>query len=100
MPGRHQVVRMVSRPSRMRPSPNSELGLVVAPTPADHINPRDLSGARGVDVDHDIADLLAGLDVPVRLDDLVQRIAPVDDRGELPGLDQVPEMPHPLLIML
>ena len=53
-----------------------------------------------VDADHDIADLLAGLDVPVRLDDLVQPIPPVDDRGERPGLDQVPELPHPLLVML
>jgi hypothetical protein len=36
------------------------------------------------DADHDIADLLAGLDVPVGLDDLVQRIPPVDDRCRVP----------------
>ncbi len=34
--------------------------------------------------DHDVADLLPGLDVPVGLDDLVQGIAPVDDRLERP----------------
>src|SRR5918992_769504 len=42
--------------------------------------------ASGRDGDHDVAALLAGLDVAVRLHDLVQWIPPVDDRPELPGL--------------
>src|SRR5690242_6081803 len=39
------------------------------------------------DGEHDVADLLCGLDVAVGVDDLVQRVPPVDDRRELPGLD-------------
>src|SRR5215217_692591 len=58
------------------------------------------SGARGLNADHDVADLLARLDVPVRLDDLVQPIPSVDDRLERPGLEQFLEVPHHLLVIL
>ena len=34
--------------------------------------------------DHDIADLLLCLDVPVRIDDFVERVGAVDDRREQP----------------
>src|SRR6187401_165576 len=53
-----------------------------------------------IDGDDDIADLLSGLDVPVGLDDLVQPICSVDHRLELSGLDQFPEVPQHLLVML
>jgi hypothetical protein len=33
--------------------------------------------------DDDVAELLPGLDVPVGLDDLLERVAPVDHRAEL-----------------
>ena len=36
-----------------------------------------------------VAALVPFLDVRVGLDDLLQRIAPVDDRPDLPGLDAV-----------
>ena len=36
-----------------------------------------------LDADHDVADLLARLDVAIPIDDLVQAISPVDDRLEL-----------------
>jgi hypothetical protein len=42
---------------------------------------------RTLEADDDIAGLLPCLDVPVGLDDLVQRICSVDDRLERPGLD-------------
>src|SRR3954464_5757560 len=51
------------------------------------------------DVDDDVADLPPGLDVPVGLDDLVQRVPPVDEWPELSGLDQLPEVPHHLLTL-
>ena len=40
--------------------------------------------------DH-VSFLVPLLDVRVGLDDLLQRIAPVDDRPDLPGLDELPE---------
>ena len=40
---------------------------------------------------NDVADLPACLDVAVGLDDLVQRIGPVDQRRERSGLDQAPQ---------
>ena len=57
------------------------------------------SGARRRNVDHDVADLLARLDVPVRLHDLVQPIPPVDERLERAGLEQLLEVPHHLLVI-
>src|SRR5690349_23577041 len=56
--------------------------------------------ARPLEADDDIAGFLPGPDVDVSLDDLVQRIRSVDDRPELSGLDQFPEMPHHQLVML
>jgi hypothetical protein len=41
------------------------------------------------DAEHDVADLLSHLDIPVGLDDLLQPIAPVDERPERPGLEQL-----------
>ena len=41
-----------------------------------------------LDGDDDVADLLAGLNVAVGVDDLVQRICSVDHRLELAGVDQ------------
>ena len=38
--------------------------------------------------DNDVAFLVSLLDIPVRLDDLFQRIDPVNDRSELPRLDE------------
>jgi len=52
-----------------------------------------------IDGDHDIADLLPGLDVPVGLDDLAQRIGSVDHRLELSGLEQFPEVLDHCLVM-
>ncbi len=46
------------------------------------------------DTDHNIADLLPRLDVPVRINDLIQLIPPVDNRLELSRLDQPLEVPH------
>ena len=37
--------------------------------------------------DHYIALFMAGFDVAVRFDDLIQRVHPVNDRFELPRLD-------------
>ena len=45
--------------------------------------PYPAAAGSAIDSDDDIADLLPGLDVAVGLDDLVQRIGPVDDRLEL-----------------
>ena len=50
--------------------------------------------------DHDVADLLACLDVAVGLDDLVQWIASVDDRLERSGLEQSLDVLHQLLVVL
>src|SRR6266511_6298120 len=57
------------------------------------------SRGRRLDADYDVADLLPRLDVPVRLDDLVQRIASVDERLERSGLDQFLQIPHHLLVV-
>jgi hypothetical protein len=43
-----------------------------------------------LDIDHDVADLAARLDIPVGLDDLVQPIPPADQRPERPGLQHLP----------
>src|SRR5665648_856175 len=43
------------------------------------------------DGNHHMPLLVSLLDIPVRIDDLVQRIAPVDDRPDLPVLDQICE---------
>jgi hypothetical protein len=51
-------------------------------------------------LNHDIADFLPCLDIPVGLNDLVQPIPPVDERLELPGLDQLLEMPYRRLVKL
>ena len=57
------------------------------------------SQGRGRDADHDIADLLPRLDVPIGLDDLVQPIAPVDERPERPRLEYPPEVSrHPRVV--
>ena len=55
--------------------------------------------AAGFDDDDDIADLLPGLDIAVGRDDLVQRIGSVDQRLELPGLQQSLEVLHHLLVV-
>src|SRR5215213_9279058 len=69
--------------------------------PAHHRQPTTTraSCARRPNADHDVADLLARLDVPVRLDDLVQPIPPVDERLERSGLEQFLEVPHHLLVI-
>src|ERR1700745_4356879 len=46
--------------------------------------------------DH-VADLLLRLDVPRRVDHLLERIAPVDDRAVLSGLDQLFQEQHVFL---
>ena len=51
----------------------------------------------GCDRDHDVADLLPRLDIPVRLDDLLERIRPVDDGLEGSGLQQPREESQLLL---
>ena len=61
--------------------------------------PSAASLGRRLETADDIADLLPGLDVPVGLDDLLQPIRSVDDRLELPGLDQLPEIPDHRLVM-
>jgi hypothetical protein len=53
-----------------------------------------------LDADHDIADFLPCLDIPVCVDDLIQPIFPVDERLEPSGLDQLPEMPYRRLVKL
>src|SRR6266567_263057 len=60
----------------------------------------DGPGARRLDADHDIADFLPCLDIPVSLDDLIQLIPPVDERLKLSGLDQFLEMPYRRLVEL
>jgi hypothetical protein len=50
------------------------------------------------DDDHDVADLLLGLQVPVRVDDLLERVGAVDNGCELPGLDQPLEVLDRLLV--
>ncbi len=48
-----------------------------------------------LDADHDVADLLPGLDIPVGLDDLLELVPPVDDGLELPGLDDSLDVGQP-----
>jgi hypothetical protein len=55
------------------------------------------NGQLCADADHDVADLLAGVDITVGVDDLVQRVDAVDDRRELTGLDELSEMAHLVL---
>ena len=55
---------------------------------------------RSIDVEHptlrhrddDIASFLTTFDVPVGLDDLLQRVAAIDDRFQLPRLDELFEI--------
>src|SRR5829696_9615233 len=54
-----------------------------------HGGPTLLSGRRLAYAQHDIAGLLAGLDVTDRLDDLVERIRPVDHRPVLLRIDEL-----------
>jgi hypothetical protein len=67
---------------------------------ARSLSPDDGRLARTFEADDDIAGFLPGLDVPVSLGDLIQRIRSVDDRPELSGLDQLPEVLHHQLVML
>src|SRR6266576_3009242 len=55
------------------------------------------AGCRLDNHDQDVADLPAGFDVPVGLDDLVQWISAVDHRLERSGLHQLPEVAQLLL---
>ena len=54
----------------------------------------------GVDGQHDVARLLPGLDVARRLDDLVERVRPVDHRPVLARLDELLEEEDVLLPIL
>src|SRR5215469_2137001 len=58
------------------------------------------TSAGRVDADDDTADLLPGVHVAVGGDDLVERIAPVDDRPERPRLEQLPDVEHRRLAAL
>src|SRR4030095_6546633 len=59
--------------------------VIVAPFSAGRSCPR-------VDADDDVPDLAPRVHVPVRLDDLLERVAPVDERPERAGLDQPVEV--------
>ena len=84
-------IRPGIRPVRRRAmSPATNPCAIDTPGPmrCGHVQPMPLG--RGLDADDDVADLLAGLDVPVGLDDLVQRVPSVDDRLELLRTRSVP----------
>src|SRR5664280_3622304 len=49
--------------------------------------------------DDDVADLLPGLDIPVGLDDLLERVAPVDQGAEPPGRDAFAQVLDDLLVL-
>src|SRR5450759_3386544 len=51
------------------------------------------------DEDHYMPLLVSLLDIPGRINNLVQRIAPVDDRPDLPVLDQICEK-HQILSLI
>src|ERR1700680_361591 len=55
------------------------------------------TSSAGIDRQHDIAGLLLGFHIPGRLDHILQRIAPVDDRPISAGLDETLQEEHVLL---
>src|SRR6266852_4681601 len=50
-----------------------------------------------VDRQDDVPGLLLRFDIPRRLDHVFQRVRPIDDRPDLPGLDELPEEEYILL---
>lgn len=61
---------------------------------------QDAASVRRYDGDDDVPGLPPGLDIRIGVDDLLQRVPPVDDRPELSRSHQVPEVPHHLLVLL
>src|SRR3990172_9560954 len=57
-----------------------------------------LGPAVAADCQDDVSCLLPRLDIAVRLDHLLQRVAPVDDRSELPRLDELLEEEDVILV--